>query len=186
MARKQNNTPQPWERQEGETAKQYEAFCVYRDMKTIRDPNSKRSIRLVSEQLGKSEGLLERWSSANNWVERVDAWDMDQERIAREIAQKEAEEEIRKMRKRQAEAGKFAQIKAIKALNRIPDDEIKPGDVARLLEVGSKLERTARGDVGEVIEERQGESIAPAVTFYIPDNGRDRAEDEETDDDATD
>ena len=186
MARKQNNTPQPpqpWERQDGETPKQYEAFCVYRDMKTIRDPNSKRSIRLVSEQLGKSEGLLERWSSANNWVERVDAWDMDQERIAREIAQKEAMEEIRKMRKRHAEAGKFAQIKAIRALNRTPDDEIKPSDAARLLEAGTKLERIARGDVGEVIEERQGETAIPPVTFYMPDNGRDNLEE---DDDAAD
>ena len=184
MARKQNNAPQPpqpWERQkqDGETAKQYEAFCVYRDMKNIRDPNSKRSIRLVSEQLGKSEGLLERWSSANNWVERVEAWDADQERIAREVAQKEMMEEIRKMRKRQSETGKYMQIKAMKALSRMPEEEIKPGDAARLIDIGAKLERTARGDVGEVIEERQGETVVPAVTFYMPDNGRDKPEEEE-------
>ena len=40
-----------------------------------------------------------------------------------------------------------------------------------MVEVGSKLERIARGDVGEVVEEREGESLPP-VTFYIPDNGR--------------
>lgn len=171
-----------WERQPGETEKPWEAFCVYRDLKNINDPRSKRSIRQVSEILRKSEGLIERWSSANNWVERVAAWDAEQERIKREIAQKEMQEEIRRMLKRQAEAGKFAQVKAIKALNKLPDEEVKPSDAARLLDVGSKLERIARGYVGDVIEERESTEAAPSpVTFYMPDNHRQtEQEDEDT------
>lgn len=173
-----------WDRQPGETDKPWEAFCVYRDLKNINDPRSKRSIRQVSEILGKSEGLLERWSSDNDWVERARAWDEDQERIKRELAQKEMQEEIRRMLKRQAEAGKFAQVKAIKALNKIPEEDIKPSDVARLLEAGSKLERIGRGYAGDVIEERESaEAAPPPVTFYMPDNGRDgknsEGEDEE-------
>lgn len=163
----------PWERQEKETPKPYEAFCVYRDL------GIQRSHQKVADRLGKSTTIIARWSSEYNWVERVAAWDIDQERIAREIADKEMRDSIRKMRKRQAETGRFMQVKALKALNRIPEDEIKPGDIARLVDVGAKLERTARGDVGEVIEERHGEDAIPAVQFYIPDNGRQNNDDED-------
>lgn len=190
MARKKIDTPepQPWEQQEGETVTQYAAFKVYLGCKNPLDPTDKRSLPKAAERLSKSVGLLKRWSAANNWSDRADEWDKHKMREADEIAQKEWAEEIRRMRKRQAEAGKFAQIKAIKALNRTPDDEIKPSDVARLLEVGSKLERTARGDVGEVIEERQGETVTPSVVFYMPDNHRqtENEENEDDDDDAAD
>ena len=43
------------------------------------------------------------------------------------------------------------------------------------MEVATKIERIARGDVGEVIEEREGEPM-PTVTFYMPDNHRNDAE----------
>lgn len=174
----------PWERLPDETTKQWEAFCVYRDLKNINDPTSKRSLELAGQVLGKTKTTLEPWSSKNRWVERVDAWDAEQERIKREIAQKEMQEDIRRMLKRQAAAGKFAQEKAVKALNKMPDEDIKPSDAARLLDVGSKLERIARGYVGDVIEERDStEAAPPPVTFYMPDNGRDgrdsEGEDEE-------
>lgn len=172
----------PWERLPGETIKQYDAFCVYRDLKNINDPTSKRSLELAGQALGKTKTTLEPWSSKNRWVERVEAWDEDQERIKRELAQKEMQEEIRRMLKRQAEAGKFAQVKAIKALNKIPEEDIKPSDVARLLEAGSKLERIGRGYAGDVIEERESAEAAPSpVTFYMPDNHRQtEQEDEDT------
>lgn len=168
MAR--SNKPKPWERKEKETVRAYEAFCVYRDM------GPERSIAKTGQKLGKNTTTLSEWSSRNDWVKRAAAWDDEQDKIAREIAQKEMANEIRRMRKRQAEAGKFMQIKAIKALNRIAEEDIKPGDISRLVDIGSKLERLARGDVGEVIEERQGEAVTPAVQFYMPSNGRDQHE----------
>lgn len=42
-----------------------------------------------------------------------------------------------------------------------------------MVETASRLERLSRGDVGDVIEERDGGESVPAVQFYIPDNGRD-------------
>lgn len=164
-----------WERLEKETPKQYEAFCTYRDMGT------NRSIRAVAEKLGKSEQLMSRWSSKNNWVFRAAEWDDEQERNEREIAQKEMEKEIRLMRKRQAETGKYMQVKAMKALSKLPIEDMKAGEISKLIDVGAKLERTARGDVGEVIEERDGGQAAPAVTFYMPSNGRDEPKEEDTD-----
>lgn len=58
-----------WDRQPGETSKAYEAFVIYRDA------GPARSVRFVSEQLSKSQTVIKRWSSGNNWVERAAEWD---------------------------------------------------------------------------------------------------------------
>lgn len=152
----------PWERQDGETVKQFEAFCEYRDM------GKTRSLQKVSEKLAKSETLIKRWSANNNWIERVAAWEDEQDRIVRI----ELTRDIGNMRKRHADIASAMLIKAARALSRIPDDEIKAQDVSRMVDVASKLERISRGDVGEVIEERQGETVGDPVQFYIPDNQR--------------
>ena len=164
------NTPQPWDRRQDESSKAYEAFCIYRDM------GIQRSLSKVAEKLQKSATLINRWSREKNWVKRAEAWDDEQERIEREAAQKEQAKAIREMRKRHSDLAQAMLIKSARALARIPDDEIKAGDVSRMVDIASKLERISRGDVGEVIEERDGGQTTPAVTFYMPDNGRDREE----------
>ena len=78
----------PWERRNDEGTKPYEAFAIYRDM------GRERSLRAVAEQLQKSDTLMGRWSGKYEWVKRAAAWDDDQDRIAREIAQKAQAEEI--------------------------------------------------------------------------------------------
>lgn len=161
----------PWERQKDETTKQFEAFQIYRDM------GVSRSIRAVAEQLEKSETLIGRWSSKNDWVERCEAWDMEQDRVAREAQKKE----IVKMRKKHADLAQAMLVKAALALKSIPVEEIKASDVSRMVETGSKLERLSRGDVGEVIEERDGGKVESVVSFYIPDNGRDNKMEEAED-----
>ncbi len=166
------NTPKPWERQEGETPKPYEAFCAYRDMGT------ERTLAKVAAKLSKSEQIMKRWSAKYGWVDRVAAWDDEQERIEREIAQKEQAKAIREMRKRQAETGYAMQMKAIKALKNLPFDEMSAQDIVKMATEGAKLERLGRGDVGEVVEERDGGQATPAVTFYMPSNGRDDPKEE--------
>ena len=153
-----------WDRQEGETAKQYEAFCIYRNM------GIERSQRKVSEQLGKSEALMSRWASLNNWTERVTAYDEDQERLARKLQQRE----IAKMRQRHAKIAADMLSKAAEALEAMNAYEINSQGLSRMVEVATKIERISRGDVGDVVEERpSAEPAAPAVQFYIPSNNRD-------------
>ena len=162
----------PWDRRKDETTKAYEAFSIYRDM------GRERSIVKVSEVLNKSGSLISRWSGQHAWVSRAAEWDDEQDRIERERAQKEQAKAIRDMRKRHADIATAMLIKAAKALQRIPDDEIKAVDVSRMVDTASKLERISRGDVGEVVEERKGQDAPPAVMFYMPDNGRDKKEEE--------
>lgn len=157
-------TPEPWERQQSETSKAYEAFCIYRDL------GPSRSIAKVGERLGKNTVTLERWSSRNDWVKRSTAWDEEQDRIAREAQLGE----IKKMRKRHADLANAMLVKAARALQRIPEDEIKAGDVSRMVETASRLERLSRGDVGDVIEERDGGEAESPVKFYMPSNHREK------------
>ena len=158
----------PWERQEDETPKQFEAFKVYRNM------GEERSLSKVSKQLSKSTALMARWSRSNNWVDRCVAWDNEQDRLLA-IEQRK---EIKKMRKRHADVASAMIATAVKGLKQIQEhmEDVKPQDVARLVDVASKLERISRGDTSEVIEQRQGESVN-AVQIYIPDNGRSREDD---------
>ena len=170
-----NTPPEPWERRKGETARAYEAFTVYRDM------GAGRSINKTAQNLTKNRTTIAEWSSKHEWVKRVAAWDAEQDRIARQAQI----DEIKKMRKRHADLANAMLVKAAKALQRIPEDEIKATDVSRMVDTAAKLERISRGDVGDVIEERDGGMATPAVQFYIPDNGRDNRpeEDEDEDDD---
>lgn len=160
----------PWEMQDGETAKQFEAFVIYRDMET-------RSIREVGELLQKSVTLIGRWSSKNNWVERAGAWDAEKDRIARQ----EQIKEIRKMRERHAKGSVAMFAKALEGLKNLKADELSAQDIVRMFAESTKAERISRGDVGDVIEQRDGGESIDAVQIYIPDNNRGR--DKETFDD---
>lgn len=154
----------PWEPLEEESSKAYEAFSVYRDM------GIQRSISKVSEKLQKSYTIIGRWSRTHNWVDRAAAWDAEQDRVVRE----QQLEDIKKMRKNHAKIASAMLVKAAKALQRLPEDEIKASDISRMVETASKLERISRGDVGEVIEERDGGEAINPVQIYIPDNNRGR------------
>ena len=161
------NAPEPWERQPEETARAFEAFAIYRDM------GPDRSLRKVVQTLDKNLTTIGDWSTKYEWVKRVAAWDAEQDRIARVQQLKE----IKAMRNRHAGMAKAMIVKAGRALNRIPEDEIKASDISRMIEVASKLERISRGDVGDVIEERNGGDAINPVQIYIPTNNREKKDD---------
>ncbi len=69
--------PEAWERQPGETAKQFEAFQLYMQLRP-----HERSVRKVGAQLGKKGNRhLFKWSAKNSWVDRSAAWDDEQARV---------------------------------------------------------------------------------------------------------
>ena len=98
-----------WERQEGESAKQYEYF------KTFLDLGALRTIPKVQEKTNKSLTYLNTLSSRNNWIARADAYD----RYIDEITRKENIEAIKKTNKENiqlAQAIKFVVGKKAKLL----------------------------------------------------------------------
>ena len=167
-------TPKPWERQERETPKSFAAFCVYRDMGP-----QERTLPKTAKAVGKSLSMMDTWSQKYGWVDRAAAWDDEQDRLKREADQKAQIEAIKKMRKRHTEVAVKMIDKAEAAIDEILAGEIKPADIPRSVDIATKLERISRGDAGEVIEERHGEAVAPAVQFYVPSNGRDNIGEED-------
>ena len=98
-----------WERQEGESAKQYAYF------KTFLDLGALRTIPKVQEKCSKSASYLSKLSVQNNWIARADAYD----RYIDEITRKENIEAIKKANKENiqlAQAIKFVAGKKAKLL----------------------------------------------------------------------
>lgn len=133
-----------WERMTGETAKQYEKFCKYRDMK-YKSPTSKRSLRKLAQELGMKHQYLSELSAKFNWVARAEAYDLE---IMRQIREQN-EAEIMEMKKNHALLASQMIRKAAKRLLTIPEEEITAADIVRLVDVGVKIERLSRGESTE-------------------------------------
>lgn len=149
MAAKTRDTPELWERREGEPLKHYQRFCIYRDMPygTQDQEPQKRSIRSVARMLGlKAKTQLEAMSVKWNWVERAAAYDV----YMTELRRFDNEQAIRKMRDQHARLGVQLLNKATRGLMVLPDKELSAQDIARLADVGVKIERLSRGDAESI------------------------------------
>lgn len=149
---------QPWEKQPGETAKAYQAFCVYRDLGAGRSlsiayERTGKGRSKTGERSGKTEAprLWERWSSKYQWVERSQAYDrhIEQIRLAA-IAQATQVDtienclaEIEELRAVSQKSGKGAMINALKALKKI-DEVLTSGVEIKTVEDVYKMASTAK------------------------------------------
>lgn len=126
---------QPWERLVNESAKSFEAFVRYRDM------GPDRSLARVAKELGKSTTLIERWSARDAWVVRVEAWEVEQDRLWRQqqIASR------REVGKRHLRIANAMQGRLVDALARLDVATLAPRDIAYWLEVSAKVQRQAIG-----------------------------------------
>ena len=163
---KRNDT-KPWERQEGESVKAFEAFTVYLEM------GDERSIREVAQRLAKSRTLIGRWSVTYQWVERVAAFDADVQRKAHAKAVKKR----RNMVDRHISIALKMQEKALMALEQMEPADIDPKNLIAMLREATKLEqemRTAAVDERRAaIADVEDTGEADDVLIYLPENGRD-------------
>jgi hypothetical protein len=140
----------PETKQKDEGAEAFEAFAKYRDMGVA------RSTAAVGRELGKSKALMDRWSSAHNWVKRAHSYDLDLDRRKR-LGDLRA---VETMRKRQTTIALRVQALAMteiekmlnEALSKSERGELDAKEVAKLLELGTKLERLNRGEPGEIVQ----------------------------------
>jgi hypothetical protein len=103
----------------------------------VRGPE--RSLRMVGQEVGKSVGLIERWSSRWMWCKRALAYDayLDDERRAG------AREEALAMGRRHAQLARLMQTKVVEGLLCLDADRLPASSLARLLEVACRIERDA-------------------------------------------
>ena len=154
--------PMIFEQQPRESAKAFAAFSLYLSL------GAERSLAAVGQKLGKSVGLVERWSAKFDWPVRVAAHAAHLavvERGAIEAAarSKAAEWERREHALRETEwAMHEAAIAAAKrGLTAYMEREkvyANLADIARMLEIASKLGRLATG-LGTDGERRKGDDL---------------------------
>jgi hypothetical protein len=151
-----------FEQQPKESAKAFAAFSLYLSL------GAKRSTREVGKQLGKSEGLIERWAAKFDWTSRVAAHAahlalVEREAIEASARGKAAEWESREQKLRETEWAmhEAAIAAAKKGLDAYMEREkvyANLADIARMLEIASKLGRLATG-LGTDGERRGGDDL---------------------------
>ncbi len=147
--------PLPFEQQPRESAKAFAAFSLYLSL------GAERSLAAVGQELGKSVGLIERWSSKFDWPGRVAAYAAhlaEVERLAIERAAVEKAVEWERLRESvRREAWQEAQ-EAIAMVRKARAEWMAKGRVpgwegqARMLELAFKLKQFATGMASEIKE----------------------------------
>ncbi len=148
---------QPWERLRDESAPAFEAFVIYRDM------GPERSLAKVARQLGKSTTLVEKWSARDHWVNRVTAWEAEQDRIwlAQQVASR------REVGRRQLRIANAMQAQLVQALSRLDLTTLSARDLAYWLDISTKVQRQAIG-LGEQVAHTGAEGGPIALQTLSP------------------
>jgi hypothetical protein len=130
--------PLPWERQPGESAKAYAHFGTYLMM------GAERSIAKLAEERGRGARVLKEWSVKYRWVDRVAAWEDDQQRRARQVA----EAETIQMNRHLTNVGEWLRGRGVNWLFEHPD-ALTSASAIRLVEAGVRIEREARAALAD-------------------------------------
>lgn len=141
--------PLPFEQLPKEGAKPFAAFAIYLSL------GPERSLALVGQKLGKSGGLMERWSRKFDWPARVQAHAAHLAIVEREASEAMARGKSAEWLKRQTEVRErewrlhekciAAAEKALAAFMERDKVYANLADISRMLEIASKLGRLATG-----------------------------------------
>ena len=141
--------PLIFEKQPRESAKAFAAFSLYLSL------GAERSTREVGKQLGKSEGLIERWATKFDWRNRVAAHAAHLAIVERDAIEAAArgkaaewasrEQKLRETEWAMHEAAIAAAKKGLAAYMEKDKVYANLADIARMLEIASKLGRLATG-----------------------------------------
>src|SRR5262249_54006155 len=105
--------PAPWERQQGESARAFAAFCLFRDIGPRR--SLRECCRGFYDGTTANVGQISTGASRWQWVERCRVWDDHLDTVARQ----EQERQRKEMVERHAKAAEAAVEKAAEALLKI-------------------------------------------------------------------
>ncbi len=148
---------EPWERQTNEGAKQFRAFCIYRDLPTRQRSHNRvareyfdlteETLRPLSPEdirrkLSTANRQIDRWASKWRWTERVKAWEDELDRINRQ----DQIQAMRAMNERHISIGVALQTRAVEKLGKMSLDDMEAYDVRLFAVDGIKIERLARGE----------------------------------------
>lgn len=125
----------PWDRQSNEPGRVYSYFGIYRDM------GRTRTVAKVATEVHKSRDYLHKVATTWRWVHRARAFDTEQDRQYGELLG----ERRKDMAERHARIAAALQGKIVTRLQSLDAQKLTPGDLARWLEVATRVERLALG-----------------------------------------
>ena len=123
----------PWDRQPNEPSRSYAAFRLFRDL-----PAHQRALDKIVEQVDIKERTARLWAQDWDWWTRAHAWDG----ACHAVEDGERLDAIRSMHKVHRQAGRAAVLKAVQALQQLQPSSLTPQMIARMLDLGAKLERS--------------------------------------------
>ncbi|MEH1014657.1 hypothetical protein V6U90_16285 [Micromonospora sp. CPCC 206060] len=125
----------PWDRQYREPERAYSYFALYRDL------GRTRTVAKVATEVNKSRDYLHKLATRWRWVQRAQTFDREQDRLYAEgLAERR-----RDMADRHARIASALQAKLVARLQSLDTAKLSPGDIARWLEVATRVERLALG-----------------------------------------
>ena len=124
-----------WSRQPGETAPQWEAFQVFRDLGVLRERAE------VQRRTGRSQGVIHKWSASNQWQARAEAFDRHQD----EARQRQRIAEALDAERRHAILGKALLAKVGQLLATLDPAEIPKSSIQAYLKAAVDIERLSLG-----------------------------------------
>jgi hypothetical protein len=130
----------PWERQNGETERQYTRFCLFRDFGRTRSLISTRKLLIdLGDPL--TNNTLRQNSWLYRWYERASHWDshQDQQDAAR------VAEARRQMITRHQRTASLLLAKAVDALRNYATADLTPADMVRMIKLATDLELAING-----------------------------------------
>jgi len=158
--------PLPFEQQPRESAKAFAAFSLYLSL------GAERSTAAVAKELAKSEQLVRRWSAKFGWTDRVAAHAAHLavvERGAIEAAARgkaavweKREQDLRETEWAMHEAAIAAAKRGLAAYMEKDKVYANLADIARMLEIASKLGRLATG-----LDKSNGETSDEPLTMRV-------------------
>lgn len=131
-------TRDPWERQDGETTRQYARLATYLDLGRVR--TLKTCVRSLNAKGDKvAHRTLQQIAWQYRWIERAEAHDLHQDLVDRQQLIADRREMIDRHRK----VSGALLSKAVAALGKIRPEQLDMADVVRLVKLATDIERTA-------------------------------------------
>lgn len=164
----------PWERQPGESHRQYSRFRTYMELgrgRTLKQ--AAEMLHAVGDQVGYRS--LQQYGYMGRWTERAEAHDRDQDRLERERLLVLRREMLARHRK--IASGLMA--KAIARLTALQPGDLTPLDIVRFVREATTLERAALGEPERTVAVTGGGGgpiVVEDFAHYTPAERRSRLE----------
>ena len=144
-----------WDLQIGETLKAFLAFQAYRDTRAQDRSIAKCCGKYYGKEYSKTrKRQWDRWSTRWKWTERLRAWESELDHVSQDATIKAVEE----MRDKHVKEAQGLQGVAVLSLARLRQDveggrrQLSPSLILQYLTQGSVMERLARGEPNEIVE----------------------------------